>query len=184
MQIHKSTEFAWLASNWNHHLLQSSSCGKRSKRINIYSSLNKAAFPPMSTGRTIKGFSRTIIGKTPACQSQPLPAQWNLGHQLYSSFEEKGFRYKALRISSLFHSHKDYFPLFPASSSFRIRWYHSLLLHDINMMHHAAASLPKGHKRHISTNCIFKFSLSICSDFCYFYLSDYSSSKTVFCDDK
>lgn len=61
-------------------LLQSSSCGKRSKRINIYSSLNKAAFPPTSEGRTIKGFSRTIRGKSPACQSQPLPAQWNLGH--------------------------------------------------------------------------------------------------------
>lgn len=54
--------------------LQSSSCGKRSSRINIYSSLNKAAFPPTSAGRTIKGFSRTIIGKTPACQNQPLPS--------------------------------------------------------------------------------------------------------------
>lgn len=126
--------------------LQSSSCGKRSKRINIYSSLNKAAFPPTSAGRTIKGFSRTIRGKTPACQSQPLPAQWNLGHWLYSSFEEKGFRYKSLRISSLFHSHKDYFPLFLASSSFRIHQYHSLLLDNINMMHHTAASLPKGHE--------------------------------------
>lgn len=164
--------------------LQSSSCGKRSKRINIYSSLNKAAFPPTSAGRTIKGFSRTITGKTPGCQNQPVPAQWNLGHLLHSSFDKKGFRYKSRRISSLFHSHKDYFPPFLASSSFRIHQYHSLLLCNINMMHHTAASLPKGHKQHTSANRIFKFSLAICSDFCYFYISDYSSSKTVFCDDK
>lgn len=60
--------------------LQSSSCGKCSKRINIYSTLNKTAFPPTSASRTIKEISRTIRGKSPACQSQPVPAQRSLGH--------------------------------------------------------------------------------------------------------